>query len=149
MNVHKLCRLAIFFTTAAFSQTPAGWKVIHDKSGACQISVPGDWNVPKDSSWIGQAPADQGDVQLASQPGRTVKPFSEMSQKALMVDKMIENTPKLVFYSNAPTKSDRPLTPYRASVPGKDGTCVAMFTARAGVSQEMVKKIVATLSASH
>lgn len=66
-----------------------------------------------------------------------------------MVNKMIENTPKMVFYSNPPTKSEHPITPYRAVVPGKDGTCSAMISVRAGVSEEIVKKIAGTLSASH
>jgi hypothetical protein len=92
---------------------------------------------------------NQGDLTISSSPGKTFKPFNEMTQKALMITKMIENTPKIVFYANEPTKSDHPITPYRAIVPGKDGTCSTMISVRAGVTEETVKKIVATLSVAH
>jgi hypothetical protein len=62
---------------------------------------------------------------------------------------MYSNTPQSVFYANEPNKGERPLTSYRAAVPGKDGTCVAMIAVRAGVGEETVKKIAATLAASH
>jgi hypothetical protein len=145
MNFFPFAVILTACVSPLFGQT----KLIHGKSGACQIAIPADWSVNPQTGWIASAPADKGDIQLISQPGRTVKPLSDMAQKALLVDKMISNTPQSVFYSNAPTKSANPLTPYRAVAPGKDGTCVAMFTARAGLSEEAVKKMVATLSASH
>jgi hypothetical protein len=139
----------VLLAVSAVAQTPSQWTVIHDKSNACQVSVPADWKPTAGIPGSASAPADQGDLQLSSQPGKTVKPFNEMTQKALMVNKMIENTPKMVLYSNEPTKSDHPITPYRAIVPGKDGTCSVMISVRAGVNEDMVKKIAATLSASH
>jgi hypothetical protein len=98
---------------------------------------------------MANAPADQGDLSVSSRAGRTLKPFDDMTQKALMVDKMIENSSKMVFYSNKPTASDNPITPYRAVVPGKGGTCSAIISVRKGISEEEVKKIAATLSASN
>lgn len=146
------CRFAtILFgsATLVFSQTPANWKTIHDKSGACQISVPADWTVSKDLPNTASAPADNGDVQLMSRPGKTLKPMSDMAQKALMVDKMIQNTPQGVLFTNKPTQSDRPITPYNATAPGNNGTCVALISARSAVSEDTVKRMFATLSASH
>jgi hypothetical protein len=145
MKFSRVMCFLIFGSSFAFAQG----KVIHDKKGACQITVPADWKVPEDTTWIAQAPGDQGDVQLVSVPGKTVKPFSEASQKALSVSKMINNTPQSVFFANEPTKSARPITPYTAIAPGKGGTCNAMFSARAGVTEEMVKKMVATLSVAN
>lgn len=131
------------------AQTPASWKVIHDKSNACQLAVPADWTPNSRLPGSAQAPGNQGDLQVTSSPGKVIKPLNDMTQKALMVGKMIENSEKLVFYSSAPTKSDHPITPYRAIVPGKDGTCSTMISVRAGVTEETVRKIVATLSVAH
>ena len=122
-------------------------KVLHDKKGVCQITVPADWKVIE--GWTAQAPGDQGDVQLVSVPGKTVKPFNEASQKALLISKMINNTPQSVFFANEPTKSDKPITPYTAMAPGKGGICSATFGARAGLTEETLKKIVATLSVAN
>jgi hypothetical protein len=145
------CKLACLLTISAataFSQVPSGWKVLHDKTNACQIAVPGDWTVSAQTSWIANAPADQGSVQLVAQPGKTVKPMNEAAQKALMVAKMIQNTPQVVLYASQPTKSERPITPYHAIVQGKGGTCGALIDVRAGVTEDLVKKITATLSAT-
>jgi hypothetical protein len=141
----KFLGLLIIFAAALGAQVPTGWKVLHDKTNACQVAVPADWNVPAQSGWMAMAPKDQGDVQLVSQPGRTVKPMNEMAQKALMIDKMIDNTPARVFFASQPTKSAQPLTPYTAHVPGNGGICAAMIAVRPGIAEDMVKKIVATL----
>ncbi len=134
--------------TLSQAQGPAGWKVVKEKTSACQISIPGDWTVSKDLPGNASAPGNGGDVQVLSQAGKTVKPMSDMAQKALSVDKMIQNTPQVVFFSNPPTKSDNPITPYHATVPGKGGTCVALISARKTVSEDTVKKMVSTLSAA-
>ena len=141
--------LLVAIASPAFSQVPTSWKVIHDKSGACQVAVPPDWAANAPLPGMAQAPKNQGDLSLAASPGKALKPFNDPTQKALMVDKMISNTDKLVFYANAPTKSDQPLTPYRAVAPGKDGTCSVMIAVRPGVTADTVSKIVATLSAAH
>ena len=149
MNFRKLGCLFVLSALSSFCQTPSGGKVIHDKTGACQLTVPADWTISAQIPWTAQAPSDQGDVQLVSQPGKTVKPMSDMAQKAMMVAKMIQNTPQSVAYASQPTKGANPITPYHAVAPGKDGTCVALLSARAGLTDEAVKKIVATLSAAH
>jgi pyrroline-5-carboxylate reductase len=143
----KVTCLAALSLSLSFAQAPAGWKTVHDKTNACQVSVPPTWKMGAIPS-MADAPADQGDLSVSSHAGKTVKPFSDMTQKALMVDKMIKNTPQMVFYSNKPTASDNPITPYSVTVPGKGGTCSALISVRKGVSEEEVKKIADTLSAS-
>jgi hypothetical protein len=149
MKKHHSALVLLAFASVSVAQIPGSWKVIHDKSNACQLAVPADWSANSPLPGSAQAPGNQGDLQVSSSPGKAFKPFNDMTQKALMVGKMLENSEKLVFYSSAPTKSDHPITPYRAIVPGKDGTCSTMVSVRAGVPEETVRKIVATLSVAH
>jgi hypothetical protein len=149
MNYFRFASLLAITAATVTGQSPAGWKMLHDKTNSCMVSVPADWTVSAGSPWMANAPKDDGDIQIVSSAGRTVKPFNEMAQKALMVDKMFDNTPQRVFFSNPATKSDKPLTPYHVTVPGKGGTCTALISARPGLSEETVKKIAATLSAAH
>ena len=145
----KCFRYAALFPLCAglvLGQLPAGWKVLHDKTSACQVAVPADWSVDAGLPSQARAPKDQGDISVGSQVGRTVKPLSEVTQKALMVDKVIENTPQRVFWTDAPTKSAQPITQYHLSVPGKSGICTALISVRPGVNQETVAHIGATLS---
>jgi hypothetical protein len=112
------------------------------------MAVPADWQIDPPGSWMAHAPNDQGQISLISQAGKTVKPMNEMAQKALTVDKMIDNSPQRVFFSNPPTKSEHPITPYHVMTPGKGGTCGALISVRAGVTEEVVKKIAATVGAA-
>jgi hypothetical protein len=123
--------------------------VLHDKTGVCQMTLPGDWAVSKSSGWIGEAPGNAASVQVVSQPGKTVRPLSTGEQKALMVGKLISNTPQSVFYANEPAKNGNPLTSYRAVAPGKGGTCVALISVRGkAVTVDILKTMVDTLAAA-
>jgi hypothetical protein len=141
--------LGLAFLMAIFAAPALGQGgVLHDKTGACQMALPGDWSLSKLTGWIGEAPGNAGNVQLTSQPGRTVRPLSAPEQKALMVGKLISNTPQSVFYANELPKNGNPLISYRAVAPGKGGTCVALFGVRSSVTVETLKTMVATLVAA-
>jgi hypothetical protein len=120
-------------------------EVIHDKTGACELTLPADWTVDKSTTWIGSAPKSAGNVQLVSQPGKTVRPLTTGDQKALLVGKMISNTKESVFYMNEAPKNANPLKSYRAVAPGKGGTCVALFSIRSAITEETLKTMVASL----
>jgi hypothetical protein len=129
------------------AQTPAGWKVIKDKTGACQVSIPPDWKANPQLPSLAQAP-DNSDVSIIVQEGRALKPMTAIVQKAVGVDKMIENSDRRVFYSTAPTKGNPPLIGYRVTAPAKNGTCVAMITIKQGHSVDEVMKIGESLAAA-
>jgi hypothetical protein len=66
----------------------------------------------------------------------------------LLVDKAISNIPQSVFYSNEAPKTANLLVSCRAVAPGKGRTYVALFAVRAAVTEDVLTKMVATLSAA-
>jgi hypothetical protein len=138
---------ALLMATSAVPVLSQGG-VLHEKTGVCQLALAGDWSVSKSANWIGEAPGNAGTVQILSQPGRTVRPLNAAEQKALLVGKLISNTPQSVFYANELPKNGNPLISYRAVAPGKGGTCVALFGVRGSVTLETLKAMVATLVAA-
>lgn len=140
---------SLLFAGAALlsAQTPAGWKMVKDKSGACQMAVPPDWEVNKTLPSMATAP-DKSDAMVISQTGRTLKPISAVGQQAIGAEKMIENTAQRTFWAGKPVSlSGLPaVVGYHVTVPGKDGTCGAQITIPKGGSEELVKKIAATLA---
>jgi hypothetical protein len=130
------------------AQTPEGWKTIKDKTGACQVSVPNDWQVSQKLPGMALAP-DQSDAMILYQPSQTVKQMNDDVQRVLGVDKLFENTPQRVFWSAKPAsypKGAPPVIGYHVTVPGKGGTCVGQINARQDYPEDQVRKIAVTVS---
>jgi len=98
---------------------------------------------------MSNAPSKLGDASVSFVPAKPVVVLTELSQKALGVDKVMENTPKLVFYTTKPTAGPDPITPYfvKAPKPG-GGFCMGIISVRAGVAQDTVKKMATSLQKS-
>ena len=67
----------------------------------------------------------------------------------MVAERMIENTPKLVFYvtKSHPAPQAQPLDTYQASVPGKEYHCTALINVKPDYSEDQVKRIVPTFAA--
>lgn len=109
-----------------------GWKVVKDRTNSCQISVPENW---------GQS------VVMVRSDGK-VRVFSAETQ-TLVAERMLENTPKLVFYvmKSHPAPGAQPLVTYQASVPGNGYHCTAQINVKPDCPEDQVKRIVATFAA--
>ena len=110
----------------------AGWKVVKDRTNSCQISVPENW----------------GQSVITVRGNGKVGVFSAETQK-MVAERMIENTPKLVFYvmKSNPSPGDQPLVTYQASVPGNGYHCTAQINVKPDYPEDQVKRIVATFAA--
>lgn len=109
-----------------------GWKVVKDRTNSCQISVPENWGLS---------------VVMVRSDGK-VKVFSAETQ-TLVAERMLENTPKLVFYvmKSHPAPGAQPLVTYQASVPGNGYHCTAQINVKPDCPEDQVKRIVATFAA--
>ncbi len=130
---------------------PAGWKVLKDSKGLCQIAVPPEWDPLADTK--GAAIFRDSSIAIAvvtSQPGQGFKPLPASLQKVLNLRKenIFENTTKRVFYQDRVSRDAENPNAYSASVPGKDGTCSCRVTFLPDVSEETAKKIALSLSAA-
>jgi hypothetical protein len=114
------------------------------------MSVPADWTIGQQLPNYASGP-DHENAMILAQASKTVKPLTEAVQKTVGVDKMIENNSKRVFWAGKPASLSPgapPVIGYHLTVPGRDGTCMAQITIRQGGSEELVKKIAATVSAA-
>ncbi len=138
-------------TPVAAQTVPAGWQVVKDSHGSCQVAVPPDWSLWGDNS--GAAIFHEPTTAIAvvtSQPGQVFKPLSDSQQRLLNIpkDKLFENSATRIFYQDkTSTKSEDP-NAYSASVPGKDGTCSCRVTFLPVVSGETARKIALSLDKS-
>lgn len=109
-----------------------GWKVVKDRTNSCQISVPENWGLS---------------VVMVRSDGK-VRVFSAETQ-TLVAERMLENTPKLVFYvmKSHPAPGAQPLVTYQASVPGNGYHCTAQINVKPDCPEDQVKRIVATFAA--
>ncbi len=134
----------------AAESVPAGWTVLKDSKGLCQIAVPPDWTPLKDSG--GAAVFGDASTAIAvvtSQPGQEFKPLPASLQKVLDIrrEHVFENTAKRVFYQDRISKHAENPNAYSASVPAKNGTCSCHVTFLPGIPAETARKIALSLSA--
>jgi hypothetical protein len=148
MREFALTALILLIARTAGAQiVPAGWKLVKDAKGACQIAVPPDW-IPFGES-NGAAMLRDATVALAvvtSQPGQEFKPLPPSIARSVVVkDKLFENTPKRTFYQDKLSHNAEEQNGFSSSVPAKDGTCSCHVVALPGVSEDLLKKIALSL----
>ena len=117
-----------FTSITAAGQAGPDWTTTRDRTGVCQISAPKNW---------GQS------VTLIARPGavRTLKP----DVQAMYSQRMLENTPKRVFY--VLKSNDKTHVAYMVDVPGEGYNCTVQLVVKPDYSEDEVKKIVATFTA--
>jgi hypothetical protein len=126
---------------------PKGWQVVKDKTGACQMAVPGDWHINPQVPSMATAP-DTSDVMIHAQPGKTMQAIPPGAEKVLGVEKMLENTTQRVIWAGKPASTSPPVIGYHVTAPGKGGTCTAQITVRQGTPESLVKQIGETVGAA-
>jgi hypothetical protein len=127
---------------------PAGWHLIKDEAGACQMAVPPNWTVNAQLPRMATGP-EMAAASILTQAGKTVRPLTDAVQNVLGVDKMLENTPQRVFWSIKPASfpaGTPPVVAYHITVQGKNGTCVGQITLKQGASETLVKQIAYTVA---
>jgi hypothetical protein len=134
--------------SALAQTTPAGWKIVKDPKGVCQIAVPPDWDPLSENT--GAAVFQDATTAIAvvtSQAGQAFKPLPETWQKLLGIrkGKLFENTAKRIFYQDKISKHSEDPNAYSASVPGKAGTCSCHVVVLPRVLEETAKKIALSL----
>lgn len=126
---------------AAAQTTPAGWNILKDKQGLCQVAVPPDWSPDMtDPGWAGVKDhlTKGGLVVVASHPNVTMTAMPpEALQELYDIEKMVENTGKRVFYRT----NDKQITSYRITVPGETGTCSVQVWIFPDLPKNLAKRI--------
>ena len=136
---------------ASAQTVPAGWKVVKDSKGACQIAVPPDWVPFTENS--GAAVLHNATTAIAvvtSQPGQIFKPLSESQLKLFNIgkEKIFENTAKRLFYQDKTSRNPDDSSAYSAMVPGKGGTCSCHVVFVPSITEEIARKITLSLGAA-
>ncbi len=136
--------IGLLFLSAILSSQP-GWQTVKDRTGACQLSVPGNWSVLSTPGHV-SSPSHLGTTVISG--NRAFRPFHESTLKMLGIDKLFENSAQRIFYSTKPHGTP-PLMTYHVEAPGRTMSCIAEITSTPSYSLEEVKKIAASLSAAH
>jgi hypothetical protein len=132
---------------SAILSAQAGWQTMKDKTGACQLSVPGNWSMLSTSGHAGSPEHMDTTVISGNRPFRKFQ-FSAGELQVLNVDKVFENSPQRVFYSTKPQGTPVTMS-YHVEAPGRSNDCIAQISSTPSFSLDIVKKIAESLSAAH
>jgi hypothetical protein len=142
--------LVLLFSIAAQTQTvPAGWKIVKEGKGTCQIAVPPEW-VPF-GEISGAAIFHDSTTAIAvvtSQPGQQFKPLSPALLKTIGVpkEKMFENSATRIFYQDKTGRNPNDTSAFSASVPAQNGTCSCHVVVLPSIPEDVARKIALSLS---
>ncbi|MEO8592259.1 MAG: hypothetical protein ABI759_02960 [Candidatus Solibacter sp.] len=142
--------LVLLYVLAAGAQTrPAGWTLIQDAKGTCQVAVPPEWTAfgEKNGAAVFQD-ATTAIAVVTSQPGQDFKPFSPAILKTINIpkEKMYENSTARIFYQDRTSRKGEESSAFSVSVPAKGGTCSAHVVFLPSVPEETARKIALSLS---
>ena len=142
----SLPSIALLAVPLLADSVPSGWITLKDTKGVCQIGAPGDFKPDGTFVGLGRGPGDAVEVQVYSSPA-PVKPLMDAVAKAMGIDRLIDNTAQRMFYVNKPLtgKDGRTITAWTIKVPRGTGNCFATITVVPGGSEDLVKKIAATI----
>jgi len=144
--------LVLFYCLPGAAQTqPAGWTLIRDAKGACQVAVPPEWTAFGEKN--GAAVLQDAGTAIAvvtNQPGQAFKPFSPAILKTLNVpkEKMFENSATRIFYQDRAANNTGETSAFSSSVPYKGGTCSVHVVFVQSVPEETARKIALSLEAA-
>ena len=136
---------ALLLPGAAPATEPAVWKVLKDSKGACQITVPEDWDFsPSEAGWAVLHDSTTAIAVVTSQPGQAFKPLPESLLKMMDIPKarVFENSAKRVYYQDKVAASATDTKAFSVMVPGKAGTCSSRVVFLPEVPEETARKIV-------
>jgi hypothetical protein len=149
MRENILLALFLSLCSSVSAQTvPAGWTVVRDSKGVCQLGVPPEWEPFSDGT--GAAVWHDPTTAIAvvtSQPGQFFKPFTDAQLKILGIpkEKVFENTAKRLFYQDKTSRNAEDSNAYSAMVPGKGGTCSGHVVIAPSIAEEIARKILLSL----
>jgi len=145
-----VCATSAGQSPAIAASKPDSWLTLKDKTGSCQMSVPGDWVM--NTQMPGHVTTrEHTDSMIISGFKHPRKPMSDEMQKAVGVDKMFENAADRWFYAAKPipgTGGKPTLVVYHVDVARDDGTCIAQILVNQNHSEDEIKKIAASVSAA-
>lgn len=109
-----------------------GWKVVNDRTNSCQISVPENW---------GQS------VFMVRSDGK-VRIFDAETQ-TMVTERMLENTPKLVFYVEIACDAGSATAGHLSGLCGRERISLHRANqCEPDYPEDQVKRIVATFAAA-
>jgi hypothetical protein len=126
---------------AAAGNPPAGWKVIKDQRGMCEVAVPPDWIASTRNPGVA-SPKDvlEGMVVVTSDAA-ALKPIPDSVQKMMKIEKLYENTDKRVVYMSHIARDPKDSSSLSVAVPAAHGSCMTQVTYRSTVPENLARQI--------
>ena len=144
--IRLLSGFALLAAPLLADSIPSGWIVLKEKTNACQIAAPADFKSDATTPSLAKGPGDAVEVQVFSSPS-PVRPLNERVAKAMGIEKIFENTDKRVFYADKPAKviTGQVIAGWHVKIPRGGGSCFAVITLTPAGSEDLAKKIAATI----
>jgi hypothetical protein len=142
--------IAVVASTMPAATTPAGWKVLVDKTKNCQISVPPDWVVSTFSPSVADSADKKANLTMHSAPAQSLDQVKTIMEGMYPPTKVIEDSKSRVWYAyKAPSVAvDSLQVDWYVGIPAKGNVCGAQITFKVPSMEPMMKQIAESMSAA-
>ncbi len=143
--------IAVVASSVLAATTPAGWKVLIDKTKNCQISVPADWVVSTLSPSMADSPDKKANVVMhGTNMGQTLDQAKAAMEGMYPPTKVVEDSKSRLWYAYKPPSVavDSPEVDWYVGIPSKGNVCGTQITFKVPTMEPMMKQIAESMSAT-
>jgi hypothetical protein len=128
--------------------TPAGWKVLIDKTKNCQIAVPPDWVVSQYSPSMADSPDKKANIIMhGTNQGQTLEMAKQVMESTNPPTKVIEDTKDRLWYEYTTSSGNKNIPPmnWYVGIPVKGNVCGVQISFGPGM-EPVMKQIAESLA---
>jgi len=128
--------------SAGAAAAPAGWKVIKDRKGNCQMIVPSTWKGEVSAA----SPEDrQAMASIHLLPGKNWDESKLMAQQVMVPSAVLEDSAERLWFAYGTNAGE---TDWYITVPGPLGPCAAQVTFKNETLADAAKQIATSVAVS-
>ena len=140
-----LAILSVLGVAACAQEVPAGWKVVKDQQGVCQLTVPSDWQAGKVTASLVKSP----DGKLNAQPsgvgaGQSFEAVKASAKRMMPALQVIQDSRSRLWFSYVGRGPEAGAN-YYVAVAGNP-VCQAQITYKTPAGAETARKIAESLT---
>lgn len=147
MKYIPLLAVLLIASAGVAANTPAGWKVLIDRTKTCQIAAPQDWTPIMFSPSSANSPDNKASFVMHATTGQSLDEVKSVMEGMFPPTKVIEDSKIRLWYVYASSgAAGGAETNWYVGIPSKGNVCGAQITFKDPGMEPLMKQIAGTMA---